>query len=64
MKHNIPTDLLGPHSPMSRAVRERIEALLDKAEVRGASKAADVINKEIGVEMTLDGHYYILRGSE
>lgn len=29
------------------------------AEKRGASKAAEVINKEIGVEMTLDGGYYI-----
>jgi hypothetical protein len=33
--------------------------LINQAEIRGASKAAEVINKEIGVEMTLNGRYYV-----
>lgn len=54
-------------SPESEEVAGRLEAELvtlirsreRAAEVRGASKAAEVINKEIGVEMTTNGLYYV-----
>lgn len=47
------------HADTKAAIQDLIAKATNAAEIRGASKAAEVINKEIGVEMTLNGEYYV-----
>lgn len=40
---------------------QELEARVKEAEERGASIAASAINREVGIEMTLNGSYYLDR---
>jgi hypothetical protein len=46
---------------LKRLFEQELEARVREAEERGASIAASAINHEIGVEMTLNGSYYLDR---
>ncbi len=60
----IGTAILKNDKNYSWEMLELIKSQKQASEIIGASKAADAINKELGLDLTANGSYYLLRGSD